>query len=418
MKLNKAFIKKTLAMIIFLFFLSVGTVPSLTGEILQDSKNSEDKNLDDFLDISNNNNFDLQNDDKLIENRSYPENSNTVVLLESTFENEWIYESHQNYPAPPEWTIEGISSSYQQSASYKTHYFSKIDKNEAPELVHSGNASVGVWWKDDDNEANDIGMIQDEWLISPSLNIKNLHNVELSFWSIYCPTQVESMPFYVEYRVDNSYSIKVSFDDGMTWRTAADLRDSAFKLGVDLASEYIDNDFGNGGFFNYHRLRGDFFNMFDELVVIPLSFSESERSIGDNVRIAWHYNYDNSSDAQAIWVIDDVHITANQDQDKPTINLIEPQKNSLYIDNSKIDIPIDNTFIVGSVDIKVDARDYETGIKHVEYFINGRLKEKVQSRPFTWSWDDSSFGRYTLTVKATDFAGNVGSDEITIWKFF
>lgn len=419
MKLHKKSFTKLIAVMSIFFFFSTGTILAMDATYLHENRISDrDDQIANFdSDMSTNNDHGLQVYDEIDESKNQLGNSNTVVLLETNFEKDWTSQNHYNYLAPPGWEIQGISSSHHQSAPYKTHYFSKINKNDAPELVHSGNASVGIWWKEGNAGSGDSGVTQDEWLISPPINIKNLHNIQLSFWSIYCPTQSESMPFYVEYKVDNSYAIKVSFDDGITWRTIADLRDSAFKLGVDLTSDYVNNDFGNGGFFNHPRLRGDFFNMYDELVVIPISFSESERSRSDYVRIAWHYHY-NSSGAQALWIIDDVQITASYDYDTPTVNFLHPRKNSLYLGNARVNRLMEQTIIVGAIDLEVDARDYETGVKSVQFFIDGRLRRTVRSRPFTWSWDDSTFGRHTIMVKAADFAGNVETQQITVWKFF
>ena len=94
---------------------------------------------------------------------------------------------------------------------------------------------------------------------------------------------------------------------------------------------------------------------------------------------------------------------------KQLINL----ETGIYIENvKKISFPI--TIIVGSIDIKVDAE----GANRVEFYIDDELKETDTTYPYSWTWDEFSFGKHTLTVKAYDNTGNSDTDEMAVWKFF
>ena len=88
----------------------------------------------------------------------------------------------------------------------------------------------------------------------------------------------------------------------------------------------------------------------------------------------------------------------------------------LYVDNVKErSFPI--TIVVGDTNIEVNATD-DYGINRVEFYIDDDLKETDTTSPYIWTWDEFSFGRHTLTVKAYDNAGNSATDEMTVWKFF
>ena len=63
--------------------------------------------------------------------------------------------------------------------------------------IHSGNAAADVWWSDGTGESTEIGMSQDEWLITPEFDFSSYATINLTFWSIYF------------WNFDNSYFIKI-----------------------------------------------------------------------------------------------------------------------------------------------------------------------------------------------------------------
>ena len=85
----------------------------------------------------------------------------------------------------------------------------------------------------------------------------------------------------------------------------------------------------------------------------------------------------------------------------------------IYVENvKKISFPI--TIVVGSIDIMVDAE----GASRVEFYLDDELKATDDASPYSWTWDEFSFGSHTLKVIAYDNAGNSDTDEMTVWKFF
>ena len=73
-------------------------------------------------------------------------------------------------------------------------------------------------------------------------------------------------------------------------------------------------------------------------------------------------------------------------------------------------------------DITIEAYILESWYWHgeaesVEFYIDDVLKATVSSEPFSWTWDDTAFGKHIIKVIAYDDDGNSASDEITVWKF-
>ncbi|MCJ7570852.1 MAG: PKD domain-containing protein [Candidatus Thermoplasmatota archaeon] len=100
----------------------------------------------------------------------------------------------------------------------------------------------------------------------------------------------------------------------------------------------------------------------------------------------------------------------------PTVEIIKPL-NGLYFDNNRI-LPIGITFIVGGIDIQVNATDEGSGIGRVEFYLDNVLQGLDHTAPYSWSWNVFSFGQHNLRVIAYDNARNTRSEEIMVWKFF
>jgi len=100
------------------------------------------------------------------------------------------------------------------------------------------------------------------------------------------------------------------------------------------------------------------------------------------------------------------------------VGIAKPLK-ALYINNKRI-IPFMKARIIG--DITIEAYILESWYWHgeaesVEFYIDDVLKATVSSEPFSWTWDDTAFGKHIIKVIAYDDDGNSASDEITVWKF-
>ena len=155
-------------------------------------------------------------------------------------------------------------------------------------------------------------------------------------------------------------------------------------------------------------------------------FGDDETATGKNPV----HSYESAGNyTVTLTVTDDAGSTANDtttatiietDTNPPNVEIIKPEK-ALYIINFKIrSYLIRKPFIIGKIDITVDVTDDESGMDHVEFYIDDKLKSIDISEPFSWTWKRGSFIRHRHIIKtiAYDNAGNSASDEITVWKFF
>ena len=117
----------------------------------------------------------------------------------------------------------------------------------------------------------------------------------------------------------------------------------------------------------------------------------------------------------------DYYPLLNNDHIPPVVQIIKPG-HSFYFMNHKINIPLSLPIIIGKLTIEVNAFDNESGIKHVDFYIDDELKYTDTSEPYSydWVWDKKiSFNhRHTITVVAYDNCNNRYYDEITVLKFF
>jgi hypothetical protein len=189
------------------------------------------------------------------------------TLLTQGFEGTWL---------PAGWTRVQTNTGYQ--GSYPC-YWSQMTYPS----VHSGTYAAGFWWSYDH---------QDEWLISPPVNIAGA--CTLSFWTYGCPGSIYGDHYYV----------KVSTDGGSNWNPVFDL--SALPPEADT------------------------FNHWEFPYKVGLN-----AYAGQTVNIAWHaIDADPSSPNYPgmwyIWLIDDVTLIssgANWLVVDPTSGVVNPHDN-------------------------------------------------------------------------------------------
>lgn len=123
-----------------------------------------------------------------------------------------------------------------------------------------------------------------------------------------------------------------------------------------------------------------------------------------------------------IVVDDDGNLDTNEtkviinDDLPPTIEIINPMKNSFYFKNHYI-INLDNrTIIYGSTNVSVNAND-DVGINKVEFYIDGSLKFTDYIAPYYWEIPESHF-KHNLNVIAYDLIGQQSNEHIDFiqWK--
>jgi len=118
------------------------------------------------------------------------------------------------------------------------------------------------------------------------------------------------------------------------------------------------------------------------------------------------------NNAESDWS-DPLEVTI-QDNEKPKLEFVTPEK-ALYIKNKKI-FPFFTTVIFGTFEVNISAFD-SSGIKIVEFYIDGEPKLEFLSEPYRFNWSEKSFGRHVLKTIVYDNAGNNAEKEIVVWKF-
>jgi hypothetical protein len=79
-----------------------------------------------------------------------------------------------------------------------------------------------------------------------------------------------------------------------------------------------------------------------------------------------------------------------------------------------ISAPVNGATVSGTTSVTASASD-NVGVTKVEFYVNGALQITDTSSPYTFSWNTTAVtnGTYTLTAKAYDAAGNVGTSAST-----
>jgi hypothetical protein len=325
-----------------------------------------------------------------IDTNYIPLNSNNEIIIETQFEEAWILDNDGDYLAPPGWDVDGICTSHQSGLLYDcfTHYWNILYWNERdlPDfdlttLINSGDSSACVWWSDGTGESVEVGQRQDEWLITPELDLSNYYQIQLTFWSTY---------YWGEIYSNHSNFIKVTTNNGETWELITDLvHDSEWKLGGELEG-WMD------------------WNNYEYPVVIDLSAYALEPS----VRIAWHHIYPSPGmdyGGHAIWAIDDVSISGIKDTQNPEISLIQPKESTIYLNGEALAQWPFPTLIIGPIEFTFDVTDEESGVDYIELFMNTELKITLDSEPYSWVWNQGGIGIYTIKATGFDYIGNSAS---------
>jgi hypothetical protein len=135
-----------------------------------------------------------------------------------------------------------------------------------------------------------------------------------------------------------------------------------------------------------------------------------------NLHYAWS-SYEEYLDMYAFNLYGDPSLLyEGKEANVPHITITKPEP-ALYLCNLRI-LPCRSPFIIGAIDVEVNASDEHSGIAYVQFRIDGELLGNITSSPFTWRWVQRTFGKHTLTVRAYNATGSFASDEMSVRKFF
>jgi PKD repeat protein len=125
-----------------------------------------------------------------------------------------------------------------------------------------------------------------------------------------------------------------------------------------------------------------------------------------------YYTMDNANNIEQEKVI-----SINIDKTDPTVRIIQPEENYLYLLN-RVKLPLpENTVVLGLVMVQVEAKDKEAGIERVEFYIENTLCFLTNETPYSWVWDEKIFGPCELKTIIYDKSGRQGSDVIDLIAF-
>jgi len=110
-----------------------------------------------------------------------------------------------------------------------------------------------------------------------------------------------------------------------------------------------------------------------------------------------------------------IYIHIEHDTSPPVIDIVRPTEGIYILDREIITLPIDLTIILGEINIVAETTDEQTSVDKVEFFIDYHEYAIDEEYPYEWSWDETSIGKYTLSVVAYDVVGNHGSEERILW---
>ena len=102
----------------------------------------------------------------------------------------------------------------------------------------------------------------------------------------------------------------------------------------------------------------------------------------------------------------------------PYLRIDEP-RNGIYLFN-EYKKEYQKPLIIGAFNIEVTAFDNESGIDHVDFYINDELRSTDSFSPYSMNnWQEKKlFGHYTIKVIAYDEFGYQSSEEIDVIKIF
>ena len=88
---------------------------------------------------------------------------------------------------------------------------------------------------------------------------------------------------------------------------------------------------------------------------------------------------------------------------------------ALYVNDREI-IPLSGTIIIGGITIDADAAS-NTGIRNVEFYIDGEMRYNDTEAPYEWLWDEHAVGSREIAVRAYDIRGSEAGDSIDVLIF-
>ena len=124
-------------------------------------------------------------------------------------------------------------------------------------------------------------------------------------------------------------------------------------------------------------------------------------------------------DESGMYTEGDIWGFVTKDIEDPIVSIIQPLPQRLYIGNFSI-LWI-RTFVIGKINVIVNASDNHSGVEKVEFYVDGKLEAVDYDAPYEWLWnEDTLYDTHMLEVIAYDREGNTAkkSMEVTVLNIF
>ena len=99
------------------------------------------------------------------------------------------------------------------------------------------------------------------------------------------------------------------------------------------------------------------------------------------------------------------------DNSAPDLTITRPGPGLYIMDGMRL-LPFSYPFIIGQITITADVTDEGSGVKEVEFYLEGDIESNASEVPYSWLWDRAATGFFDLEVKAYDIVGHTAIDEI------
>ncbi|HHH78259.1 MAG TPA: hypothetical protein ENL18_03490 [Thermoplasmatales archaeon] len=150
----------------------------------------------------------------------------------------------------------------------------------------------------------------------------------------------------------------------------------------------------------YYRVNGGVFSTYIKPFNITL----------EGINTLEYFSKDNAGNAEQL-----KSVNIKIDKTVPDVVSVSPKKSYLYVMGREI-IPLDGfdnfAIIIGGIDININARDSVSGIQRVDFYLDNSLRYTDDAAPYTWNWNETAVGPYTIKAMVYDVAGNAASVDI------
>ena len=95
------------------------------------------------------------------------------------------------------------------------------------------------------------------------------------------------------------------------------------------------------------------------------------------------------------------------DNTPPSLEITKPLGGQIYLLDRAIFPTFGNkAIVIGKITIIANATDAISGVKKVEFYIDGTKEAEDNETPYSMKWSGWAVGSHTIKVKAYDKAGN------------